>query len=126
VSLGEPYSQLPAFETQHALMGAHEGGTSSANAAHRGRGCSGHDSFGRGAGRDSSSIGGCGRGGGSNNFINRRGVFNNSSIDKCPTCQVCKKRGHTADRCWHHFDEDYIPDDKVVAAATGGQGHDGN
>lgn len=31
---------------------------------------------------------------------------------------MCYKRGHVAADCWHRFDEDYVPDDKLVAAAT--------
>jgi hypothetical protein len=27
-----------------------------------------------------------------------------------PQCQVCLKFGHTANKCWHHFEEDYIPE----------------
>jgi hypothetical protein len=34
---------------------------------------------------------------------------NNNSIDKRPTCQVCKKKGHNADWCCHRFDEEYVP-----------------
>jgi hypothetical protein len=45
-SLSELYSQLLAFETRHALMDAHEGDASFANAAHRGRGHGGCGSFG--------------------------------------------------------------------------------
>jgi hypothetical protein len=85
VSLGELYSQLLTFETHRALMGAHEGGASSANAAHRGRGHSG-----RGGRRDSSSRGGRGRGG--PNFNNRRCGFNNSSIDKLPLAKYARRK----------------------------------
>jgi hypothetical protein len=28
------------------------------------------------------------------------------------------KPGHTAERCWHRFDEDYVPEEKHVAAAA--------
>jgi hypothetical protein len=37
--------------------------------------------------------------------------------DERPLCQVCFKLGHTADRCWHGFDENYVPHAKLVAAA---------
>jgi hypothetical protein len=79
VSLSELYAQLLAFETCLALMGAHEGGGSSANSASCGRGGTG-----RGSGRDSSTRGGynsgrCGHGG-----FDHGGY--NSSNDKCPLC----------------------------------------
>jgi hypothetical protein len=47
-------------------------------------------------------------------------------VNKRPTCQVCKKKGHTANLCWHRYDEEYVPEERVTIAATGGQGHDGN
>jgi hypothetical protein len=88
-----------------------EGG-SSINSVSRGRG--GRNSrgrFGRGGGRDS-SVGG-GWGGGFGRGFNG-GCVNpsrggNNSIDKHPTCQVCKKKGHNADWCCHRFDEEYVP-----------------
>jgi hypothetical protein len=35
-----------------------------------------------------------------------------------PTCQVCFKIGHTAERCWHRYDKNYVPDFRHVAAAA--------
>lgn len=35
-----------------------------------------------------------------------------------PRCQVCFKPNHTAVECWHRFDEDYVPDERYVAAAA--------
>jgi hypothetical protein len=35
-----------------------------------------------------------------------------------PTCQVYKMFGHTTDRCWHRFDEDYVPEDRHATATT--------
>jgi hypothetical protein len=35
---------------------------------------------------------------------------------------MCFKKGHTAAECWHRFEEDYIPDEKHVAAATSSHG----
>lgn len=39
--------------------------------------------------------------------------------DDRPLCQVCFKTGHTAAECWHRFDENYLPDQRLIAAATG-------
>jgi hypothetical protein len=36
---------------------------------------------------------------------------------------VCYKVGHTAERCWHRFEEEYLPEEKHVAAAIGGSYH---
>jgi hypothetical protein len=43
-----------------------------------------------------------------------------SSNRNHPQCQVCRRYGHTADRCWHRFDEDFVPDSRhsVVAATS--------
>jgi hypothetical protein len=30
---------------------------------------------------------------------------------------VCLKFGHAADRCWHRFEEDYVPDERNASAA---------
>jgi hypothetical protein len=49
-----------------------------------------------------------------------------ASSDKRPTCQVCKKKGHTTDRCWYRFDEDYVLEERVVAAAATGSHGDAN
>jgi hypothetical protein len=68
-------------------MSVHEGSESSINAATRGRGRNSRGDFGRGYGCDSSAGGGCGCFNGG-----RRGGFN-SSTDKRPICQVCKKKG---------------------------------
>ncbi|WVZ95274.1 hypothetical protein U9M48_041059 [Paspalum notatum var. saurae] len=120
ISVNEMYSQLVTFETHMALQ---SGSGSSANSASRGgrggnRGC-GAGRRGAGRGRSSATFnnnnspgnyqlqggrGTSGRGGGNNNTR--------------PICQVCKKTGHTADRCWHRFDEDYVPEERNAAAAT--------
>jgi hypothetical protein len=112
VSVSEVYSQLLAFETRLALMAAQEGGGSSANSAYRSRGRGNRGIFCRGSGSRDGYAGG-GRGG-----FNRGGGRGGSgrgghsaSNDKRPQCQVCKKKGHTADRCWHRFDEDYVSEE---------------
>jgi hypothetical protein len=33
-------------------------------------------------------------------------------------CQVCFKEGHTAADCWHRYDDTYVPDQRLVNAAT--------
>jgi hypothetical protein len=124
MSVSELYAQLLAFETRLTLMGAQEGGGSSMNAVNRGRGRGSHGGFGRGGygrgngGRESSPN----EGNHGGRFSGRRGGYNSSS-DKRPLCQVCKKKGHTIDRCWHRFDEDYVLEERMTAAATG-SGHD--
>jgi hypothetical protein len=95
---------------------------SSANMANRGgRGGRGRGTPGRG--RD-----GRGRGNGSSNNTNYtsnfqrqrsntgRGRGSNNSSPR-PVCQVCFKEGHTADRCWHRFEEDFVPEDRHAGAA---------
>jgi hypothetical protein len=123
VPLSKLYAQLLAFETRLALMSAQEGGHYSANSVSHGRG-RGRGGFGRGGGRSPSA------GGGNNNrgdYNSGRGGFgHDSSNDKRPTCQVCKKKGHTTDRCWHRFDEDYVPEERTAATASGSNGHDTN
>jgi hypothetical protein len=123
VTISELYSQLLSFETRLALMSAQEGGGSSANFAHRGCGHNTRGGFGHGGGGHDGSSGG-GHGGFSHE--SGRGAFthvcHNASNDKHPVCQVCKKKGHTADRCWHRFEEDYAPEERIVAVATGSHG----
>jgi hypothetical protein len=41
-----------------------------------------------------------------------------NSSDERPVCQVCFKKGHTAAKYWHRFEEDFIPDEKLAGAAT--------
>jgi hypothetical protein len=36
------------------------------------------------------------------------------------------KIGHTANNCWHRFEEDYVPEPRTVAAATSSVGVDNN
>uniref|UniRef100_A0A8R7TNE0 Uncharacterized protein n=1 Tax=Triticum urartu TaxID=4572 RepID=A0A8R7TNE0_TRIUA len=60
-------------------------------------------------------------GGGSNNNSGRR----SSSSRGRPRCQLCKKAGHEVVDCWHRYDEDFVPDARLVAAAMREQGGDG-
>jgi hypothetical protein len=78
--------------------------------------------FGHGGGRDSSMSSGHRGGYNNRSNIRRCGNYNgdhNSSNDKRPMCQVCKKIGHMVDRCWNIFDEDYVLEARIVAIATG-------
>jgi hypothetical protein len=113
ISPSEFFAQLLSFE-QHTSLQAHDSsGPSSAMTASRGRGfSSGRDpggiDQGQGHGR------GCGR--------STRGSFtgdsrtSHSSGNSRPQCQVCLKFGHTTDRCWHSFEEDYVPEQRTTAA----------
>jgi hypothetical protein len=46
--------------------------------------------------------------------------------DTHPVCQACHKRGHIASDCWHRYDENYVPDEKLGDAATYAYGVDTN
>jgi hypothetical protein len=105
ILISELYSQLLAYETRQVLMN-NEGG-SSINSANQGR--SGHNigGFSHGGGRDSSTGGG--RGAFGRGFRGSCGIPScggNNSTDKQPMFQVCKKKGHTVDRCCHRYDEE--------------------
>jgi hypothetical protein len=122
VTIDELYSQLLNFETRMDLVQG--GDQSSANMAgrggrgnNRGRGGPYH-----GRGRGPPNGGGHGRGQRSNH---QGGDSNNKKLDK-PICQVCFKEGHTAARCWHHFDEDFVPEERHAAAATSSYNIDTN
>ncbi|WVZ54710.1 hypothetical protein U9M48_005468 [Paspalum notatum var. saurae] len=131
ISVSELYSQMLAFETRMNLRNNGHSSGSSANAANR-RGRGGPGRFGRGGGRGgrspnpSAHHGGRGNYGNSgsnysNNNYNPRqanqGPRNNTSTSEL-LCQVCFKRGHTADRCWHRYDENFVPDPRHIAAAA--------
>lgn len=102
-------------------------GSDSTNAANRGRGGARGGGRGQGGHRGRSRNGSSPRGVG-NGTPQKRGDCgfynnNNSRVSPAddgdrPLCQVCFKKGHTADRCWHRFDEDYVPDPKLVTIAT--------
>jgi hypothetical protein len=119
VTPSDLYSQLMSFK-QHTSLQAYQssGGSSSAMAATRGRGSSGGRGYSdpdRGRGR--------GRGRGQSNrdsFSNNDSRTSRSSGGNTsqPQCQVCLKFGHTANKCWHRFEEDYIPEQRAAAAAS--------
>ncbi|WVZ77133.1 hypothetical protein U9M48_025033 [Paspalum notatum var. saurae] len=120
VSVNELYAQLLAYETRMKLVNPQSSG-SSANAAHRGgRGGRGRGGAPRGRGQGySRGNGGTNGGRGFSNQNNYRRNDSNSNLqDQRPLCQVCHKKGHTADRCWHRYDENYVPEPRVAAAAS--------
>jgi histone deacetylase 1/2 len=41
-------------------------------------------------------------------------------------CQVCLKEGHNAASCWHRFDADYVPDEKLANTVVHRYGVDSN
>jgi histone deacetylase 1/2 len=132
VTVSEAYSQLLAFETRMEIMGSGQSG-SSANMANRGgRGGSGRGRGNSGRGR------GQGRGGRnpgySNNFNQRQNAGGTGRSNQGrsntgnakPTCQVRLKTGHTADKCWHMFEEDYVPEERHASAAMNSYTVDNN
>jgi histone deacetylase 1/2 len=138
VTVSEAYSQLLTFETHMEIMGSGHSG-SSANSANRG-GCGGNGGRGRGGfnrGRGGSNQGG-GRGrnaGGYNSNSNQRqgsqgggrgGQGRGNPGGSKPVCQVCLKSGHTANRCWHRFEEDFVPDERHAGAAMNSYSVDSN
>ncbi|XP_021305719.1 uncharacterized protein LOC110431234 [Sorghum bicolor] len=144
ITVGELYSQLLNFETRMDLTyRGNSLGSGSANAASRGRGGfarggrnqGGHGGQNnqRGRGRDSASARGRGnvnnasqRGGGRGGYNNNHHRAPPSDGDERPLCQVCFKSGHTTDRCWHRYNENYVPDPKLVAAAMNSYTIDNN
>ena len=99
ISLSDLYAQLIAYDMRlQMLQDNHNvGQNSSINVASCGRGGPrgrGRGGFGRGYG---------GRGSGNSPPPPKTG---GQAVAK-PICQVCKKKGHEADVCWHRFEEDY-------------------
>ena len=128
ISIGELYSQLLNFETRKVLYNGAQDTGGFANVANRG-GFGGHGGSNvcrgggaqRGRGRGGNQGG---RGGGPGGRGRGRGY---AGPDLRPTCQVCFMKGHTAPECWHRFDDNYVNDQKHVAAATyAGYGVDTN
>lgn len=123
VTIDELYSQLLNFETRMDLVQG--GDQSSANMAGRGGGRGNNRGRGgpyRGRGRGPPNGGGRGRG----QRSNQQGQGSNNKKQDKPICQVCFKEGHTAARCWHRFDEDFVPEERHAATATGSYNIDTN
>ena len=119
ISLSDLYAQLLAYDTRLQMLqeNYNAGQNSSVNAASRGRG-----GF-RGRGRG----GGTGRGqGGRGNANSPLPPKGGAPASSKPICQVCKKKGHEADVCWHRFEEDFQPYTKSAGAATTNYGYDTN
>lgn len=121
ISVSELYSQMLAFETRMNLRNNGNSSGSSANAANR-RGRGGPGRFGRSGGRGGRNPnppahhGGRGNGNNYNPRQANQGPRNNTGLSD--PCQVCFKKGHTADRCWYRYDENFVPDPRHVAAAA--------
>jgi hypothetical protein len=96
ISISDLFAQLLATEAR--VEGQHQA-PMSANAAVRGGG----SSRGRGGNRDGgrASHGGFGHGYGHGRGTGER-----------PTCQICEKIGHSARRCWKHFDREFKLEEK--------------
>jgi hypothetical protein len=129
ISVSELYSQLLAFETRLDLRNSgHSSGASANLANRRGRGGPGRFS----GGRSGNSNGSSQRGGrGFTRGTRRQGNNSNSggrssNMADRPQCQVCFKFGHTADKCWHRFEEDFVPETRYAGAATGSYNVDPN
>jgi hypothetical protein len=105
----------------------------SANMANRG----GRGGFNCGCGNSGHGRGsGAGRGRGNNGSNNNQRGFNNGGgaghgntrrgTTNKVICQVCFKGGHTADRCLHRFEEDFVPDERHISAAMNAYTIDNN
>jgi hypothetical protein len=118
ISPSELFTQLLIFE-QHTSLQAHNssGASSSAMTTSHGHGFSSGHGYGS---VDRGHEHGCGHGRGRSSC----GTSNNGSKTPCsstnsqPQCQVCLIIGHTTNRCWHHFEEDYVSEQHIVAAAS--------
>ena len=115
IPLSDLYAQILAYDMRSQMLQDNHNANqnSSANAVSRGRG-----GF-RGRGR-----GGGGRGNGGRGALSQTSKTRGQTVSK-PICQVCKKKGHEADVCWHRFEEDY-PYNKSAGAATMNYGIDTN
>jgi hypothetical protein len=116
ISPSELNAQLLSFEQHTALQAiASPRGSSSALSTSCSRGHPGDHGHGCGKGCGRSSRGGVSSKPG-------RGFGGNSSR---PQCQACLKFGHTANKCWHPFNEDYVLEPRTTAA-TSSSGIDNN
>ncbi|XP_037416822.1 uncharacterized protein LOC119279819 [Triticum dicoccoides] len=141
ITVPEFHSQLLSFDTRLTLL--HDGDLrqSSSYSASRGRGRGrGHQGGNRGGGRGRGASSGDGAlsggtyshntegGGYGNNHggggFNYNNGFRPSSSRGRPCCQLCKKAGHEVIDYWHRYDENFVPDTHLVAAAMREQGGD--
>jgi hypothetical protein len=119
ISIPEIYAQLLSFETRLEL----QDGGSYDHVANHGRSNGGNNIRGLGTARGRGQRGrGQVRGRGSNALKQRNGGRQPrpdaaSMSEDVPLCQICFKTGHRAARCWHRFDENYVPEERHVNAA---------
>jgi hypothetical protein len=76
---------------------------------------------------------GCGRGRNGGGRSSRHSSNSRSSGPRssdastgCPRCQICLRPRHTSNISWYRFDEDYIPEQKTIAAASTSHASDSN
>jgi hypothetical protein len=120
IPISELYSQILAYLTRVDLCNKGNNSGSSANTASRGRERGGPGRFGQGnrGGRSFNFHASRGSRGGFNPWQARSGPRNGGSSGDRPICQVCNKVGHTADRCWYRYDENYVLDPRHAVVAT--------
>jgi hypothetical protein len=58
-----------------------------------------------------------GRGRGRSHGRSSRGRSSSGSSSRSQ-CQVCLKFGHTANNCWHRFEENYVPEQQTATVAS--------
>ncbi|XP_072150100.1 uncharacterized protein [Setaria viridis] len=118
-SLSELYSHSMSYELR--LEAYNEGGqySFSANSANRGgfRGCG---NGGRGSGSRNR-----GRNNGGRDPQNH-GNIGGVNQPKKTICQICKKVGHEASRCWYRYEDDDQENTKTARAAATGYGYNTN
>jgi hypothetical protein len=114
ITVSELAAQIISFEARIDLR-SNDGSDSSVNFSKHSRVGFGRGPGGRGRGRGGRSPAQCR---GDQNMRQCSGG-RGSSNDNRPQCQVCRRYGHTADMCWHRFDEYFVPDSRhIVAIAT--------
>jgi hypothetical protein len=123
ISVSELYSLMLAFETRVDLHTKGNSFESLANTTCHGRGHGGGpgcSNQGNRGGRGPRSPAQHGSHGGFHHGGLNGGSRNNNSGTSSERllCQVCFMLGHTTDRCWNKYDENYVHDSRHVAAAA--------